>query len=119
MRSTKSQCNSLHSIKKLKRMRMVQQPITPNFHNNSNNNSNGKTCLGQTIADKKAQREVKVSKKKYLMMKVIRPCSRAIMVIMAVSITSEGASSSVQILSVKGHSTHVGCATMRFITKMN
>ena len=99
-------------------MRMVLQPMTFNLHNNSNINNNGKTCLVQTIADKRAQREARVSKKRYLMMKVIRSYNQ-VEAILAVSITFVGASSSVQILSVEEHSIHVGCATTRSITKMN
>ena len=118
MRSTKSLYSSLLNIKNLKGMRTPLQPMMFNLHNNSNNNSKVKTCLDQTTADKRALKVVRVSKKRYRMMKVTRRYSRAL-VIMAVSITSEGASSSVLTPSVLGHSTHVGCATMRSITRTN
>ena len=118
MRSTKSLYSSLLNIKNLKLMRMPLQPMIFNLHNNSNNNFKVKTCLDQTTADKRALKEVRVSKKRYLMMKVTRLYSQA-QVIMAVSITFVGVSSSVLIPYVKGHSTHAGCAMMRSITKTN
>ena len=99
-------------------MRTPLQPMMFNLHNNSNNNSKVKTCLDQTTVDKRALKVVRVSKKRYLMMKVTRLYSQA-QVIMAVSITFVGVSSSVLIPYVKGHSTHAGFAMMRSTTKTN
>ena len=97
-------------------MRMVRQPTTFNLHNNSNNNSKVKTYLVQTTVDKRVLRVVRVSKKRYQMMKATR---NQLLVTLAVSITFVGVSSSVQTPSAQGLSTHADCATTRSIMKTN